>query len=84
MDLSPVQLVRLFKRSRLLTPSTFLKRAQVARAQLLLHFTSLSVDEIGRRAGFETRSTFYRCFRREVGCTPARHRLKEMRLDSEK
>ncbi len=37
--------------------------------------SSLSIDEIGRRAGFSQKTAFYRAFKRWLGCTPAEYRL---------
>jgi len=36
--------------------------------------TTLSIDEVGRRAGFSQKTAFYRAFRRWFGCTPAEYR----------
>jgi AraC-like DNA-binding protein len=36
--------------------------------------STLSIDEIGRRAGFSQKTAFYRAFKRWLGCTPAEFR----------
>jgi AraC-like DNA-binding protein len=53
-----------------LTPSEYLKRAQVMRAALLLRGTCLSTTAIGYRCGFGTRRTFCRLFREITCVTP--------------
>ena len=52
-------------------------RRRVEEAQRLLADPDneiLTIEAIGRRAGFSSRSTFYDAFRRETGTTPARFR----------
>ena len=49
-------------------------RCDIARA--CLERSSISIDEIARRAGFAQNTSFCRAFRRWFGCTPAEYRRK--------
>jgi transcriptional regulator GlxA family with amidase domain len=55
-------------------PSAYLKAAQVRRAQQLLRTTAMPLNRIAYTAGFGTRTTFFRAFRRMTGITPAAYR----------
>jgi AraC-like DNA-binding protein len=55
--------------------SEYLKDAQIAHAKQLLRSTALPMNEIAYAAGFGTRTTFFRAFRRATGgLTPAQYR----------
>jgi len=54
--------------------SAYLKRRQLAHAERLLETSALSTTRIGYLAGFGTRRTFYRSFRRERGISPDQYR----------
>jgi AraC-like DNA-binding protein len=54
--------------------SAYLKRCQLARAKRILETSTLSTTRIGYLAGFGTRRTFYRAFRRETGLSPDQYR----------
>ena len=68
------RLSRDFARDCGLPLSTYLKRRQVRRAQVLLTESALSTTRIGYACGYGTRRTFYRAFRRSTGLTPERYR----------
>lgn len=72
--MTSVQLTRTFVRTCGMRPADYLKRRQVETAQLLLETTRLTTTEIAYRAGFGTRATFFRVFRRITGKTPAQFR----------
>lgn len=72
--LSPAQLTRALQRERGMRPADYLKTRQVELARRLLEMTELSTTEIAYRAGFGTRATFFRAFRRITGETPAQFR----------
>jgi AraC family transcriptional regulator, activator of mtrCDE len=59
--------VRLFGRS----PISFLRDVRLRRASELLVTTELSVESIGRKAGFPSRSNFSRAFRLRYGVDPS-------------
>lgn len=72
--MSAVQLTRTFVRACGMGPAEYLKRRQVELAQRLLETTRLNTTQIAYRAGFGTRATFFRVFRRITGKTPAQFR----------
>jgi AraC-like DNA-binding protein len=47
-----------------------LRSRQLSYAAVLLRERTDPIDEVGMMAGFGNRSTFYRVFRREFGCSP--------------
>jgi len=55
-------------------PSAYLKRRQVERAAKLLRTTNLTMNAVGYAAGFGTRMSFFRAFRRATGKTPQQYR----------
>ena len=54
--------------------SSYLKLRQIAHAERLLETSALSTTRIGYLAGFGTRRTFYRAFRRQRGLSPDQYR----------
>lgn len=58
------------------TPGRFLVQCRLAEAQRLLLVTDLGVDEVGRRAGFGSTSSFYAHFTRDHGEAPAAYRRR--------
>ncbi|HEV7922364.1 MAG TPA: AraC family transcriptional regulator [Thermoanaerobaculia bacterium] len=74
--MSPAQLTRAFVRELGSRPAEFLKGRQVDCAKRLLETTTLTTTEIAYRAGFGTRGTFFRVFRRATGMTPAQYRAR--------
>lgn len=58
------------------TPGAFLRQCRLAEAQRLLLVTDLGVDEVGRRAGFGSTSSFYAHFTRDHGEAPAAYRRR--------
>jgi AraC-like DNA-binding protein len=54
--------------------SAYLKHQQLAYAERLLVSSRLSTTRIGYLAGFGTRRTFYRAFRRDTGMSPDQYR----------
>jgi AraC-like DNA-binding protein len=72
--MSPAQFTRTLVRQRGTRPAEYLKSRQVEFARRLLETTNLTTTEIAYRAGFGTRATFFRVFRRITGETPAQFR----------
>ena len=65
---------RVFKTHTGLTIHQFLIKVRIDNAKMLLQKTTLSVDEIQRRVGFQSRSQFYTMFERSEGITPKKYR----------
>jgi AraC family transcriptional regulator of arabinose operon len=64
----------LFRRQTGFAPIDFLIRLRVQHACQMLDITSLSVREIGERAGYQDPYYFTRCFRRVMGFSPRAYR----------
>lgn len=73
--LSPFHLLRVFRAVHGETPLAYAagKRLELARNALVL--TNDSIEAIGRRAGYESRTAFDRAFRRRFGATPGQVRV---------
>ncbi len=65
---------RLFQKIEGQTFQSSLMHQRIARARELLLDTGLSVPEIMRRIGYQSKPHFYRCFQAETGMTPAQFR----------
>ncbi len=61
---------RRFKQATGDTPLNYLQRVRIETAKELLRNSSLSIEQIGYRVGYEDASYFSRLFKREVGTTP--------------
>jgi AraC-like DNA-binding protein len=72
LGMSSVQLRRAFAEIMEMSPSRYLKAQQILYAQQLLRETDLSTNALAYRAGFGTRATFFRLFRKIAGMTPRR------------
>lgn len=71
---SPRTLLRHFSQAYGCTPLEHLQGLRVARAQVLLETTYISVDQIAKMCGFNDTSTFRRVFMRTVGDRPSEYR----------
>ena len=80
--LSPAQFTRALQREQGMRPAAYLKAQQVELARQLLSTTDLNTTEIAYRAGFGTRATFFRVFRRITGETPAQFRHTPHRMEA--
>ena len=52
----------------------YIRRAKTERAKMFLASTDLSVQQIAEKLAFSTQNYFTRCFREDVGCSPAQYR----------
>lgn len=55
-------------------PMTYLREQRLARARVLLHTTTLSIEEIALRLGYDEPTSFFRAFKRATGTTPGAYR----------
>jgi AraC-like DNA-binding protein len=55
-------------------PKTYVRERRIARAIELLRATSLSVEEIAARLGYDAPTSFFRAFKRATGRTPGSFR----------
>ena len=74
LGLSASQLSRKFRQEAGLRASTHLKNARMMCARQLLAQTALPLEEIARRCGFGTVTSFHRWFLRVTGITPGEYR----------
>jgi transcriptional regulator GlxA family with amidase domain len=71
---SPRTLLRRFQAEAGESPLSFLQRARIEAAKVLLASTPLSVAAITERVGYANLSTFVRFFGRQEGMTPGKYR----------
>jgi transcriptional regulator GlxA family with amidase domain len=69
-------LARRFREQTGTTPVQWLLAARVRRAQDLLETTSMAIDQVAFKAGFDSPVTFRARFRRLVGISPATYRRR--------
>jgi transcriptional regulator GlxA family with amidase domain len=72
--ISPRSLGRIFMTDIGATVARYFKDARLQRARDLLVTTDLSVNAIASAAGFGTRITFFRAFKRATGMSPEQYR----------
>ena len=78
MNRTPVQTAREFRSSVGTTLKDYLSWRQIECAKELLRNTRRGTAQIARECGFGTVRTFYRAFRRSVGCSPTRFRERNV------
>jgi AraC-like DNA-binding protein len=72
--LAPAHLWRLFKREHGVSCAQYLRRLRLDEARQLLQASHLGIDQVRILAGFPSRTTFFRAFRRATGMTPLEYR----------
>jgi AraC family transcriptional regulator len=60
-----------------MSPSQFITRERITRAQQLIRETSRSLNEIALEVGYSSPSHFAQVFRRDVVVTPTEYRGRE-------
>lgn len=63
------------------SPMTVLRDLRMRQAADRLESTTLTVDEIARQAGYASRSSFVRAFRKAHGCDPTSYRRTHARIE---
>jgi transcriptional regulator GlxA family with amidase domain len=81
VGLAPAALSRRFRRRYGIGLAEHLKRLQVDFAESLLRDSGLTATQIAYRAGFGTRRTFFRAYRRLKGDTPDAYRSRLRAMD---
>lgn len=76
LNLSPNYLNKLCKEDTGLTAGEIIRKRITIEAQRLLHYTSLSVNEIADKLGFESASYFITFFKKQTELTPEQFRKK--------
>lgn len=74
----------LFKQKTGKTLAAYLKQLRLDKANQLLVETSLSVETIARKVGFENTKYFYTLFKNEYGVSPSNYRISHNSLDHSK
>lgn len=69
-------LTRLFKQSYGMTPNEYITKIRINKSKQLLIETNIDILGIAHEVGFKSLSTFYKCFKENVGCTPKEYRKK--------
>ncbi len=67
-------LVRVFKLYHGLTPLQYLTKLKINKAAELLTQTDITILEIAYISGFNSLSSFYKCFKDQTGYSPNQHR----------
>lgn len=77
--LSPDHFSKLFKSIMGASPIEYIQEKKLERAQELLLGTSLNMQEIAERVGFETGSQLSRLFSQKLSCTPKEYRANHFK-----
>lgn len=76
VNLSPVQVRKLFRRHSGVTPKEYLTQIRMQEAARLLRQTLASIKEVASLTGFSTDHYFHLAFRKVHGCTPSEFRAR--------
>jgi AraC-like DNA-binding protein len=72
--MSECTFLRKFREATGFSPTDYLLRSRIRRAEELLARRKLSITEVAARCGFEDSNYFSRQFRRVTGVSPRAHR----------
>jgi AraC-like DNA-binding protein len=76
VEITPVQLRKLFRRETGTGPKQFLSALRFRKASRLLRHTRAAVKKIAAECGFASDHYFHLAFRQEFGCTPSEYRTR--------
>lgn len=74
VNLSEYHFLRLYKRSRNITPYQYILQCRFNRAQVLLSSTFLTVQQIAFQIGYKDASAFNKAFNKYAGISPSTYR----------
>ncbi|WML33139.1 helix-turn-helix transcriptional regulator [Clostridium sp. OS1-26] len=69
-------MIQLFREKYGLTPVKYLNQLRIKKSLDLLSNTSINITDIALCSGFESLSTFYDFFKKQIGMTPKEYRKK--------
>jgi AraC family transcriptional regulator of adaptative response / methylphosphotriester-DNA alkyltransferase methyltransferase len=67
-------LIKLFKQHTNFTPTQYITKIRVDKAEELLKQGDISILEIAYATGFKSLSNFYKCFKNQTGYTPSEYK----------
>ena len=74
LGVSVNHLIKVFKQHTGLTPVQYISKMRVDKAKVLLEQGDIGILDIAYSIGYESLSTFYKCFKDQTGCTPNEYR----------
>lgn len=74
LNISQNHLIRLFRQQLHMTPVEYINKLRVGKAVQLLSNADTNILNIALSCGFGSLSTFYACFKKQVGLTPKEYR----------
>lgn len=77
--MSPRNFQRIFKKAVGSTPSSYLMQIRLQRARKLLRNTNTPVSDIAIQCGFGDGNYFTKCFKKEIGYTPVKFRMRNQK-----
>lgn len=80
---SPFHLQRLFKRHKQMSPSEYVQKRRLEKAEELLKTGGLSIEEIGCKAGFSNTAYFITLFKKTNGVTPGQFRRAQKQFEGD-
>lgn len=76
--LNPSYLSRIYKQETGRNLTDFIDSIRLSRAKELLHTDNMRINDIARRIGYETATSFTRFFKKATGCSPQEYRERQL------